>query len=243
MIATLALLLMVQAPAPQQWPQHSMDRPRPPVVQPGPESAPVAPPKDAVVLFDGTNLSQWRAEDSTTAKWTVQDGYVEVKPGTGMLVSARGFGDVQLHIEWATPAVVKGEGQERGNSGVFLMGIYELQVLDSYQNDTYPDGQAGAIYGENPPLVNATRPPGRWQAYDIVFRRPRFKADGSLDRPARMTVFLNGVLIQDNFELVGPTANKARPPYRAHADKLPLKLQDHGNPVRYRNIWIRELSQ
>jgi len=243
MIATLALLLMVQAPAPQQWPQHSMDRPRPPVVQPGPESAPVAPPKDAVVLFDGTNLSQWRAEDSTTAKWTVQDGYVEVKPGTGMLVSARGFGDVQLHIEWATPAVVKGEGQERGNSGVFLMGIYELQVLDSYQNDTYPDGQAGAIYGENPPLVNATRPPGRWQAYDIVFRRPRFKADGSLDRPARMTVFLNGVLIQDNFELVGPTANKARPPYRAHADKLPLKLQDHGNPVRYRNIWIRELSE
>ncbi len=222
MIATLALLLMVQAPAPQQWPQHSMDRPRPPVVQPGPESAPVAPPKDAVVLFDGTNLSQWRAEDSTAAKWTVQDGYVEVKPGSGMLVSARGFGDVQLHIEWATPAVVKGEGQERGNSGVFLMGIYELQVLDSYQNDTYPDGQAGAIY---------------------VFRRPRFKADGSLDRPARMTVFLNGVLIQDNFELVGPTANKARPPYRAHADKLPLKLQDHGNPVRYRNIWIRELSE
>ncbi len=241
MIATLALLVMAQAP--QQWPQHSMDRPRPPVVQPGPESAPVAPPKDAVVLFDGSNLSQWRAEDSSAAKWIVQDGYVEVKPGTGMLVSARGFGDVQLHIEWATPAVVKGEGQERGNSGVFLMGMYELQVLDSYQNDTYPDGQAGAIYGENPPLVNATRPPGQWQAYDIVFRRPHFRGDGSLERPARMTVFLNGVLIQDNFELVGPTANKARPPYRAHPDKLPLKLQDHGNPLRYRNIWIRELSE
>jgi hypothetical protein len=239
MIGTLALLVMTQA---QQWPQHSMDRPRPQVVNPGPERPPAPPPSDAIVLFDGSNLSQWRAEDNTAAKWTVKDGYVEVKPGTGMLVSARGFGDVQLHVEWATPAVVQGEGQERGNSGVFLMGMYELQVLDSYQNDTYPDGAAGAIYGENPPLVNAMRPPGQWEAYDIVFRRPHFKADGSLERPARMTVFLNGVMIQDNFELVGPTANKARPPYRAHADKLPLKLQDHGNPVRFRNIWVRELE-
>jgi len=202
----------------------------------------VPPPKDAIVLFDGSNLSQWRAADSSAAKWTVRDGYVEVKPGTGTMQTARGFGDVQLHIEWATPAEVKGESQERGNSGIFLMTMYELQVLDSYQNDTYPDGQAGAIYGENPPLVNATRPPGQWQEYDIVFRRPRFKADGSLEKPARMTVFLNGVLIQDNFELVGPTANKARPPYKAHADKLPLTLQDHGNPVRYRNIWVRELE-
>jgi hypothetical protein len=239
MIGTLALLLMTQA---QQWPQHSMDRPRPPVVDPGPERPPVPAPKDAVVLFDGSNLSEWRAQDSTDAKWTVRVGYVEVKPGTGTLVSARGFGDVQLHIEWATPSLVQGEGQERGNSGIFLMGMYELQVLDSYQNDTYPDGQAGAIYGENPPLVNATRPPGQWQAYDVVFHRPHFKADGSVERPARMTVFLNGVLIQDNFELVGPTANKARPPYTAHADKLPLKLQDHGNPVRYRAIWIRALE-
>jgi hypothetical protein len=122
------------------------------------------------------------------------------------------------------------------------MGIYELQVLDSYQNDTYPDGQAGAIYGENPPLVNATRPPGQWQTYDVVFHRPHFKADGALESPARMTVFLNGVLIQDNFALVGPTANKARPPYHAHPDKLPLKLQDHGSLVRYRNIWVRELE-
>ncbi len=235
----LALLLMAQG---QQWPQHSMDRPRPPVVDPGPARSSVPPPKDAIVLFDGSNLSQWRAADSSAAKWTVRDGYVEVKPGTGTMQTARGFGDVQLHIEWATPAEVKGESQERGNSGIFLMTMYELQVLDSYQNDTYPDGQAGAIYGENPPLVNATRPPGQWQEYDIVFRRPRFKADGSLEKPARMTVFLNGVLIQDNFELVGPTANKARPPYKAHADKLPLTLQDHGNPVRYRNIWVRELE-
>ncbi len=239
-IATLALLVMVQA---QQWPQHSMDRPRPPVVQPAPAGPPVPPPSDAVVLFAGKDLSAWRAEDGQAAKWLVQDGYVQVVPKTGSLVTAQSFGDAQVHIEWATPVPPKGEGQERGNSGVFLMGMYELQVLDSYHNDTYPDGQAGAIYGENPPLVNATRPPGEWQTYDIVFRRPHFKADGSVERPARMTVFLNGVLIQDNFELVGPTANKARPPYSAHPDKLPLRLQDHGVPVRYRNIWIRELTE
>ena len=236
MIVSLALMVMSQA-TPQQWPQHSMDRPRPPVVNPGP------PPSDAIVLFDGKDLAQWRSDaDSSAAKWIVRDGYVEVKPGTGTMASARGFGDVQLHIEWATPGVAKGEGQERGNSGVFLMGIYELQVLDSYQNDTYPDGQAGAIYGQNPPLVNPTKGPGQWQAYDVIFHRPRFKADGSLERPARMTVLLNGVLIQDNFELVGPTANRQQPPYRMHPDKLPLKLQDHGNPMRFRNIWIRELE-
>jgi len=235
-IVSLALMVMSQA-TPQQWPQHSMDRPRPPVVNPGP------PPSDAIVLFDGKDLAQWRSDaDSSAAKWIVRDGYVEVKPGTGTMASARGFGDVQLHIEWATPGVAKGEGQERGNSGVFLMGIYELQVLDSYQNDTYPDGQAGAIYGQNPPLVNPTKGPGQWQAYDVIFHRPRFKADGSLERPARMTVLLNGVLIQDNFELVGPTANRQQPPYRMHPDKLPLKLQDHGNPMRFRNIWIRALE-
>jgi Domain of Unknown Function (DUF1080) len=241
MIPALALLVVTQVS--QQWPQHSMDRPRPPVVDPGPERPPAPAPSGAVVLFNGTSLSEWRAEDGTAAKWTVKHDYVEVKPGTGMLVSARSFGDVQLHIEWATPAVVKGEGQERGNSGVFLMGMYELQVLDSYKNDTYPDGQAGAIYGQSPPLVNATRPPGAWQQYDIVFHLPRFKPDSSLERPARMSVFLNGVLIQDNFELSGPTAHQRRPPYSAHPDKLPLKLQDHGNPVRYRNIWIRELAE
>ena len=239
MSAPLALLVMVQVSS--QWPQHSMDRPRPPVVQPAPQAG-QAPPSDAIVLFDGKDLAQWQAEDGSAAKWVVRDGFVEVKPGTGMLVSRRGFGDAQLHIEWATPTPPKGEGQERGNSGIFLMGIYELQVLDSYQNDTYADGQAGAIYGQSPPLVNATRPPGQWQTYDVVFHRPHFKADSSVERPARMTVFLNGVLIQDNFELSGPTAHQRRPPYSAHADKLPLKLQDHGNPVRYRNIWIRELQ-
>jgi hypothetical protein len=238
MTAALALLLMAQAP---QWPIHSMDRPRPPVVQPGPERPPVPPPSDAVVLFDGSNLNEWRAADGTAARWIVTDGYVEVNPGTGMLVSARSFGDVQLHIEWRMPTPPKGDGQDRGNSGVFLMGMYEVQVLDSYQNDTYPDGQAGAIYGQNPPLVNASRPPGAWQTYDIVFRRPRFNQDGTVQRPARVTVVHNGVLVQDAFELSGPTAHRARPPYTAHADKLPLRLQDHGNPTRFRSIWVREL--
>lgn len=195
------------------------------------------------MLFDGTNLNEWRAQNGTAAQWIVKDGYVEVKPGTGTLVSARPFGDVQLHIEWRMPTPPQGEGQDRGNSGVFLMGMYEVQVLDSYQNDTYPDGQAGAIYGQNPPLVNASRPPGVWQTYDIVFRRPHFNQDGSLQRPARITVIHNDVLIQDGFELSGPTAHRARPPYTAHADKLPLRLQDHGNPTRYRSIWIRELPE
>lgn len=240
MTPALALLLMAQG---QQWPIHSMDRPRPPVVQPGPERPPVPPPSDAVVLFDGSNLSEWRGQDGGPAKWIVRDGYVEVAPGTGTLVSARSFGDVQLHIEWRTPTPPKGDGQDRGNSGVFLMGMYEVQVLDSYQNDTYPDGQAGAIYGQNPPLANASRPPGQWQTYDIVFRRPRFNQDGSLQRPARITVLQNGVLVQDAFELSGPTAHRARPPYSTHADKLPLRLQDHGNPTRYRSIWVRELRE
>jgi hypothetical protein len=239
MTAALALLLMAQAP---QWPIHSMDRPRPPVVQPGPERPPVPPPSDAVVLFDGSNLNEWRAADGTAAKWIVTDGDVEVNPGTGMLVSARSFGDVQLHIEWRMPTPPKGDGQDRGNSGVFLMGMYEVQVLDSYQNDTYPDGQAGAIYGQNPPLVNASRPPGAWQTYDIIFRRPRFNQDGSVQRPARVTLIHNGVLVQDAFELSGPTAHRRRPPYTAHADKLPLRLQDHGNPTRFRSIWVRELD-
>ena len=237
--AALALLVMTQA---QEWPIHSLDRPRPPVVQPGPERPPVPPPSDAVVLFDGSSLNEWRGQDGGPAKWIVRDSYVEVAPGTGTLVSARAFGDVQLHIEWRMPTPPKGDGQDRGNSGVFLMGMYEVQVLDSYQNDTYPDGQAGAIYGQNPPLVNACRPPGAWQTYDIVFRRPRFNQDGSLQRPARITVIHNGVLVQDAFELSGPTAHRARPPYSAHADKLPLRLQDHGNPTRFRNIWVRELE-
>jgi Domain of Unknown Function (DUF1080) len=147
-----------------------------------------------------------------------------------------------LHVEFAEPAPPKGESQERGNSGVFLMGLYEIQVLDSYENKTYADGQASAVYGQYPPLVNASRPPGQWQSYDIVFHGPRFDKEGKLMRAARATVLHDGVLVQDNVELSGPTAHGQRPPYKAHPEKLPLALQDHGDPVRYRNIWIRELK-
>jgi hypothetical protein len=202
----------------------------------------VPAPSDAVVLFGGQDLSLWEDAKGEPAKWKVEAGYVEVVAKTGSVRTKQGFGDCQLHVEWAAPAVVSGEGQERGNSGVFLMDTYEIQVLDSYDNRTYADGQAAAIYGQYPPLVNASRKPGEWQAFDVIFRRPRFEADGKLVEPARMTVFHNGVLVHDNDELTGPTAHKARPTYKVHADKLPLSLQDHGNPVRYRNIWLRELE-
>jgi hypothetical protein len=167
---------------------------------------------------------------------------MEVVANTGNIETKQGFGDVQLHVEWMAPTPVEGEGQDRGNSGVFLMTFYELQVLDSYQNTTYADGQAGAVFGQYPPLVNASRPPGQWQTYDIVFRRPRFDANGSLQSPARMTVFHNGVLVQDDVTLTGPTAFQRRPAYSRHADRLPIRLQDHAHPVRYRNIWVRDLE-
>ncbi len=226
----------------QQWPIHAPDRPRPPVVDAGPERPPAPLPADAIVLFDGKDLSQWVGSDSTPAKWLVEGGYMEVVRGTGNLTTRRAFGDVQLLVEWATPMPPSGEGQERGNSGVFLMGLYEIQVLDSYQNDTYPDGQAAALYGQTPPLVNACRPPGQWQTYDIVFRRPQFAPRGGVVRPARVTVFHNGVLVHDNDAFTGRTVHGRCAQYQPHLDKLPLVLQDHGNPVRYRNIWVRELS-
>jgi len=226
-----------------KWPQHSMDRPEPPVVEPGPFKASASPPADAIVLFDGRSLANWRSADSANlpARWKLADGYMEVAAGTGSISTKQAFGDVQLHLEWRAPTPAKGEGQERGNSGVILMGLYEVQVLDSYHNRTYADGSAGAVYGQFPPLVNASRPPGEWQTYDIVFHRPRFDRAGLVELPARMTVFHNGVLIQDDVQLSGPTAHQTRPPYRHHADALPLTLQDHGDPVRYRNIWIRKL--
>jgi hypothetical protein len=246
MEAMIAALLLVLVQNPQgEWPVHSMERPRPPVVKPGPAMPPVTPPADAIILFNGTSLREWRAEDSSAAKWVLRPAgrYVEVASGTGSLISKRAFGDVQLHIEWRTPVPAEGEGQDRGNSGVYLMGRYEVQVLDSYHNDTYPDGQAGSLFGQNPPLVNVARPPGEWQTYDIVFRRPRFRADSTVERPARMTVFWNGVLVQDNFELVGQTVFGRKATYSPHADKLPISLQDHSHPVRYRNVWVRELPE
>ncbi len=195
------------------------------------------------MLFDGKDLSQWTSEDAQPAKWKVADGYMEVVPHSGLIHTRQPFGDCQLHVEFAEPSPPVGEDQERGNSGVFLMGLYEIQVLDSYHSKTYADGQASAVYGQFPPLVNASRPPGQWQTYDVIFHGPRFDQDGKVLRPARMTVLHNGVLVQDNVELSGPTGHHQRPPYKPTPDKLPLGLQDHGNPVRFRNIWIRELSR
>lgn len=219
-----------------------MSRPRPAKVV-SRMQLPVAPPSDAVVLFDGGDLAQWRAADGGAAKWIVKDGNMEAVAGGGPIYTRRGFGDIQLHIEWAAPTPGRGKGQGRGNSGVFLMGKYEIQVLDSYENVTYADGQAGAVYGQYPPLANAGRPEGEWQAYDIVFRRPRFKPDGGVLRPARVTVLQNGILVQDNSEIWGPTSWLQHLPYASHPDRLPLSLQDHGNPVLYRNIWLRELDE
>jgi hypothetical protein len=224
-----------------KWPVHDLSRPLPPVVDPGPAGAPVPAPSDAVVLFDGKDLSQWEDAKGQPAKWKVENGFMEVVAKTGSIRTKKGFGDCQLHVEWATPVEPQGESQGRGNSGVFLMDTYEVQVLDCYNNTTYADGMAAAIYGQYPPLINACRKPGEWQTYDIIFHAPRFDQDGKLLAPARMTVFHNNILVHDNAVLTGPTAHKARPPYKAHPDKLPVSLQDHGNPTRFRNIWIREL--
>ena len=224
------------------WPQHAKARPAPPVVMPAPYVF-VAPPADADVLFDGASLSRWMMDDGSDAKWRLVDGAFEVAPGSGTLMTRDAVGDVQLHIEWMSPAPAKGTGQDRGNSGVFFAaGRYEVQVLDSYGNATYPDGQAASLYGQYPPLVNASRAPGQWQTYDIIYRRPRFSATKRLLQPAILTVYHNGVLVHDHQALVGPTANGSRPPFAWHEDRLPITLQDHGHPVRFRNVWLRHLE-
>ena len=245
-LAVFVLLLsnsFTHAQPAQLWKMHDMSRPHPPVVQVPDLKLPVPPPSDAVVLFDGKDLAHWRGADGGPAKWTVRDGYFATTAGTGSIHTQESFGDMQLHLEWSAPAPAQGSGQGRGNSGVFLMGLYEIQVLDSYQNETYADGQAAAVYGQYPPLYNASRPPGEWQSYDIFFRRPRFDVDGSVLRPARVTVLQNGVLVQDNVELSGPTSWLQNARYKLHADRLPLSLQDHSNPVRFRNIWARDLAE
>jgi hypothetical protein len=245
LVILLTLTQLSLAQAPMKWKIHDLNRPLPPIVDPGTASTqeiPGRPPADAVVLFDGKDLSKWADKDGKPAKWKVENGYAEVVADTGYIFTRDSFGDCQLHVEFAEPSPGKGESQERGNSGVFLMGLYEIQVLDSYENKTYADGQASAVYGQYPPQVNASRPPAQWQTYDIIFHRPHFK-DGKLASPARVTVLHNGVLVHDNVELTGPTAHGERPPYKPGPDKLPLGLQDHGDPVRYRNIWIRELHE
>ena len=214
--------------------------PEPAMVIPG---AVGGPPSDAIVLFDGTDLSAWQSRSGGDAAWLVddEDGVFTVDPDAGDIVTKQGFGDVQLHVEWRTPAVVRGRSQDRGNSGVYLQSLYEVQVLDSYENRTYSNGQAGAIYKQHIPLVNASRAPGTWQTYDIIFMAPRFRADGTVERPATMTVLHNGVLIQNHVELRGTSVNVGEPEYDAHGPREPLLLQDHDHPVSYRNIWIREL--
>jgi len=201
-------------------------------------------PSDAVVLFDGTDMSKWSATDKSPTKWEMKDGAMRPVKGSGMIQSKQEFGSCQLHVEFATPQKVEGSGQGRGNSGVFLMGRYEVQVLDSYENKTYPDGQAGALYGRKPPQVNASRKPGEWQTYDIVFHRPVFE-NGKVVKRATFTVFHNGVLIHDHVELSGGTSwrgSHSISGYEPHGDKGPIQLQDHGNPVVFRNIWVRELK-
>jgi hypothetical protein len=221
---------------------HDPARPYPRVVTPAPQ--PGGAPSDAIVLFDGTALSRWELQPGGTQSrpWKVENGYLEVVPNAGNLATTEKFGDCQLHVEWATPAEIRGTSQNRGNSGIFLQGLYEVQVLDSYQNPTYADGQAGALYGQWPPLVNAVGKPGEWQTYDIVFEAPKMDGEKVL-KPAYMTVFLNGVLLHNRKELMGPTVHRQLARYAPQPAEAPLVLQDHQHPVRYRNIWIRRLGQ
>ncbi len=214
---------------------HDHRRPAPTAVTPSIDNA---PPSDAVILFDGGDLSGWLSVKGGEAGWKVADGHMEVAPGTGDIASIARFGDVQYHLEFACPAEIKGESQGRGNSGVFVMGLYEIQVLDGYDNPTYADGTTAAVYGEYPPLVNACRPPGEWQTYDIFWTAPRFSGI-DLVNPAYVTLVHNGVLVHHHVEVLGPTGHRNVYRYEAHAPTGPLKLQDHGDLVRYRNIWPR----
>jgi hypothetical protein len=231
-----------------RWLVHDMNRPAPPVITPGTESTQEQSgkaPSDAIVLFDGTNLSGWTSERGGPTRWIVRDGFMEAVRRAGNIKTKQYFGSCQLHIEFATPTRITGKSQGRGNSGVFLMSTYEVQVLDSYENATYPDGQCAALYGRVVPMVNACREPGQWQSYDIIFHRPIFDGD-KVVKKAVFTVFHNGVLVHDNVELQGGTGwidEHTISNYSPHEDKLPLMLQDHDNPVRFRNIWIRELEK
>jgi len=231
-----------------RWMVHDEARPAPPVVMPGvcgAQETPARPPADAVVLFDGKDLSNWTDMKGQPSKWVVGDGYMESVKGAGYVRTRQEFGSAQIHVEFATPATVTGRSQGRGNSGVFVHGRYEVQVLDSYENPTYPDGQCGALYGRAVPLVNASCKPGQWQTYDIIYHRPIFNQSGKVTRKAVFTVLHNGVLIQNHVALDGGTdwvGPHAVTEYSAHADKGPLMFQDHNNPVRFRNVWIRELG-
>lgn len=215
-------------------------QPEPRIVTPGKTN--VDAPSDAIVLFNGNNLDNFEStKDGTAAKWKLEDKALTVVKGAGPIKTKQKFGDCQLHIEWRTPAQVKGEGQGRGNSGIFLMGVYELQVLDSYNNRTYSNGQAGSVYKQLQPLVNASRKPGEWQAYDVIFTAPRFNKDSTLKSQARITVLHNGVLVQNDMAIWGASQYIGIATNKMHGDKEPIILQDHGDAVSFRNIWIREL--
>ncbi len=228
----------------QKWKVHDMERPRPPKVTPGLPLLNGAPPSDAIVLFDGKDLSHWitrgRGGVEQEPRWKVENGYIEIVPRTGRLVTKEKFGDCQLHVEWMIPKEATGKGQGRGNSGIELMTRYEIQVLESYENLTYADGGAGAIYGVWPPMVNPARPQGEWNVYDIFFEAPRFDGD-KLVKPAYVTLLFNGVLAQNHRAYLGTTVWRQVGRYRPHGAEEPLSLQDHNQPVRFRNIWIRRL--
>jgi hypothetical protein len=249
----LALLLnpglaLAQAPPPKPA-DTEVYQPVPPLVIPGEQDA--APPSDAVVLFDGKDLGAWvKTSDKTPAEWIVSGGVLTVNKASGNIETRQAFGDYQLHLEWKIPEKINGAGQLRGNSGVFLASTgpgdagYELQILDSYRNETYVNGQAGSIYKQSPPLANAARPPGQWQSYDVIWHAPVFTADGAVQRPASVTVLHNGLLVQDNYVLVGETRYIGKPAYKAHGPS-PIKLQSHGDlsaPISFRNIWVRPLG-
>jgi hypothetical protein len=232
------------------WHVHDGDRPQPRIVTPGAAFSLLAPaPSDAVVLFDGRDLSQWESINGGEPKWTISNGILEVVPFSGNIRTKQRFGDFQLHLEYAEPTPTKGKGQYRGNSGVLINGMYEVQILDSYGSPTYPDGQAGALYGQMPPLVNACKPPGEWQTYDIIFESPRWDGSGALQKKAAVTVIQNGVVLHHRQEFFGSTDGINGVPHKAlgaylkpHPPEVVLELQEHRNPVRFRNIWIRTLG-
>jgi Domain of Unknown Function (DUF1080) len=242
---TLLFLFISGLAFSQAKPRESLDptvtelwEPKPAKIAPGTNSGDA--PSDAIILFNGKDAAEWTAADGSAAKWDVTDGALTVKKGGGIIKTKRTFGDIQLHIEWRAPSVIVGEGQGRGNSGIFLQGLYELQVLDSYESQTYSNGQAGSIYKQAIPLANPTRKPGEWQVYDVIYTAPRFSDNGRVIVPAYITVMLNGVVIHNHTQIIGPTQYKGMPVYVPHG-KGSLELQDHGNPVSFRNIWVREL--
>jgi hypothetical protein len=227
-----------------QYRVHDAERPQPRIVTPptpSTQDAPGTAPSDAVMLFDGHDLSNWEHMDGRDCEWSLGQGFMQVVPKSGDIRSKQSLGDCQLHVEFASPEEISGESQGRGNSGIFLMGLYEIQVLDCYDNPTYADGTTGGIYGQFPPLVNACREPGKWQMYDIIWIAPRFDGE-KLVSPARVTVMLNGILLHHDQPLQGPTKHKQTTEYQPHGPEAPLRLQDHGDLVRFRNIWFRPLT-